>query len=48
MRGTARPPHEVRAVLALLGRESLSDYEISRRTGVPRSTVLNWRRGSCR
>ena len=26
----------------------LSDYEISRRTGVPRSTVLNWRRGRSR
>jgi hypothetical protein len=23
----------------------LSDYEIARRTGIPRSTVLNWRRG---
>ena len=48
MRSHARnrpTPHELRAVLALLGRDSLSDYEISRRTGVPRSTVLNWRRG---
>jgi hypothetical protein len=45
MRGLARHPHEVRAVLRLLAEGSLSDYEIARRTGVPRSTVLNWRRG---
>ena len=25
--------------------EGLSDYEVARSTGVPRSTVLNWRRG---
>jgi hypothetical protein len=25
--------------------KGLSDYEIARRTGLPRSTILNWRRG---
>jgi hypothetical protein len=44
MRGTARTSPEIAQVLALLS-EGLSDYEIARRTGVPRSTVLNWRRG---
>jgi transcriptional regulator with XRE-family HTH domain len=28
-----------------LSAQGLSDYEVARRTGVPRSTVLNWRRG---
>lgn len=34
---------EVRAVHALSG-QRLSDYEIARRTGIPRSTVQHWRR----
>jgi hypothetical protein len=25
--------------------QGLSDYEVARRTGLPRSTILNWRRG---
>jgi Homeodomain-like domain len=44
MRGTARSAQEVDRVIGLLA-EGLSDYEVARRTGIPRSTVLNWRRG---
>ena len=47
MKGTSRPESEVAAVRELLA-QGLSDYEISRRTGIPRSTVLNWRRGRSR
>jgi transcriptional regulator with XRE-family HTH domain len=45
MRGTARSAQEVDRVIGLLA-EGLSDYEVARRIGIPRSTVLNWRRGS--
>ena len=45
MRGTARSSHEIDRVLGLLA-DGLSDHEIARRTGIPRSTVLNWRRGN--
>jgi hypothetical protein len=38
-----RPLGEYRVVKRLLG-EGLSDYEVARRTAIPRSTVLNWRR----
>jgi hypothetical protein len=41
----ARPPEQFTAVKDLL-RNGLSDYEVSRRTGIPRSTVLNWRKRS--
>lgn len=44
MRGTARQASEIHAVLSLLA-TGASDYEIARRTGIPRSTVLNWRHG---
>jgi len=44
MRGTARPKEEIDQVFTLLS-QGLSDYEVARRTGIPRSTVLNWRRG---
>jgi hypothetical protein len=44
MRGRPHTARDIRRVAALL-REGLSDYEIARRTGLPRSTVLNWRRG---
>jgi hypothetical protein len=44
MRGTARNPQEIRHALALVG-DGLSDYEVARRTGIPRSTVRNWRVG---
>lgn len=37
-----RSEEEFAAVKDLLGGD-LSDYEISRRTGVPRATVMNWR-----
>ena len=47
MKGALSPDSEVTAVLELLA-QGLSDYEISRRTGIPRSTVLNWRRGRSR
>ena len=43
-RGTARQASEIHAVLSLLA-TGASDYEIARRTGIPRSTVLNWRDG---
>ena len=43
-RGTARQASEIHAVLSLLA-TGASDYEIARRTGIPRSTVLNWRHG---
>jgi hypothetical protein len=44
MKGIPRPASEVVRVRELL-EVGLSDYEIARRTGVPRSTVLNWRHG---
>jgi hypothetical protein len=44
MRGTTRSQAEIEQVLAMLS-QGMSDYEIARRTGIPRSTVLNWRRG---
>jgi hypothetical protein len=44
MRGVAWSKAEVSRALQLSG-EGLSDYEVSRRTGIPRGTVLNWRRG---
>jgi hypothetical protein len=44
MRGVARTSADIERVLALLG-TGLSDYEVARRTRIPRSTVLNWRRG---
>jgi hypothetical protein len=44
MKGVVRPASELREVRRLLG-TGLSDYEIARRTGIPRGTVLNWRRG---
>jgi hypothetical protein len=37
-----RSSHEVADTLALIA-SGLSDYEVSRRSGVPRSTVLRWR-----
>jgi Homeodomain-like domain len=39
----ARPRSDVRRVEDL-AREALSDYDIARRTGIPRSTVQRWRR----
>ena len=45
VRGTPRPAHEIEQALALLSK-GLSDYGVARTTGVPRSTVLNWRHGS--
>ena len=44
MKGVARTESEVARLRQLVG-SGLSDYEIARRTGIPRSTVLNWRRG---
>lgn len=44
MKSVARPAEEVEKVRRLT-KEGLSDREVARRTGVPRSTVLNWRRG---
>jgi hypothetical protein len=44
MKGVVRPESEVAKVRELL-EAGLSDYEIARRTGIPRSTVLNWRHG---
>jgi hypothetical protein len=38
-----RPPADVRKV-DLLSAHGVSDYEVARRTGVPRSTVQRWRR----
>jgi hypothetical protein len=40
-----RGPDDYWQVKRLLAR-GLSDYEVSRRTGIPRATVLNWRRRS--
>jgi hypothetical protein len=37
------PPHVRAAVLALVD-QALNDCEIARRTGIPRSTVRDWRR----
>jgi Homeodomain-like domain len=39
-----RPQHEIDSALALF-REELTTSEISRRTGIPRSTVRDWRTG---
>jgi hypothetical protein len=44
MRGVVRSKAEFELVHALVA-DGLSDYEIARRTGISRSTVLNWRRG---
>jgi hypothetical protein len=44
MRGISRSLTDIERVLSLL-QLGLSDYEIARRTDIPRSTVLNWRRG---
>jgi transcriptional regulator with XRE-family HTH domain len=44
VKGEARPASELARVRQLLA-SGLSDYEIARRTGIPRSTVLNWRHG---
>jgi hypothetical protein len=44
MRGSARPAQEIRVALSLI-HVGLSDYEVARRTGLPRSTVRNWRIG---
>jgi hypothetical protein len=44
MRGVARSEGEVKEALRLVGL-GLSDYEIGRQLGIPRSTVLNWRHG---
>ena len=44
MRGTKWPATEIeRALRLVLG--GVSDYEVARQTGIPRSTVLNWRTG---
>jgi hypothetical protein len=45
MRGTPRQAGEIDAVLALVA-TGASDYEIARHTGIPRSTILNWRHGN--
>jgi Homeodomain-like domain len=45
MRGTARPFQEISRALALVD-EGLSDCEVGRRIGIPRSTVRNWRVGN--
>jgi hypothetical protein len=47
MKGVPRPDSEVAQVRELL-EAGLSDYEIARRSGIPRGTVLNWRRGGGR
>jgi hypothetical protein len=44
MRGTTRPTYQVTRAAALSA-AGLSDYEVARRTGIPRSTVRNWRVG---
>jgi hypothetical protein len=44
MRGMARTKSDIDLALALV-EMGLSDYEVARRTGIPRGTVLNWRRG---
>ena len=44
MRGTPRSSSEIEQALSLVA-AGLSDSEVARRTGLPRSTVLNWRRG---
>jgi transcriptional regulator with XRE-family HTH domain len=44
MREVLRPESEVVQVRELL-RAGLSDYEIARRTGIPRGTILGWRHG---
>jgi len=43
MRGVVRSSSDIHDVLAFL-ELGLSDYEVARRTGIPRSTVSNWRR----
>jgi len=47
MRGSPWPESQVAKVRELLD-AGLSDYEIARRTGIPRGTVLNWRHGGGR
>jgi hypothetical protein len=47
MKGIARPESEVARVRELI-ELGLSDYEIARQTGIPPSTILNWRRGGGR
>jgi hypothetical protein len=44
MRGTPRPFYEIERVMQLAA-DGLSDYEVARLTGVPRSTILSWRHG---
>ena len=44
MRGIAHPSQQVRHAMALVD-EGLSDYEVGR-SGIPRSTVRNWRVGN--
>lgn len=45
MRGTTRPSEEIRRAMALVD-EGSSDYEVGRRTAIPRSTIRNWRAGN--
>lgn len=45
MRGSAYPSREIKRAMALV-EDGLSDYEVGRRTGIPRSTVRNWRIGN--
>lgn len=44
MRGSSWSRDDITNALDLVS-SGLSDYEVSRRTGIPRSTILNWRRG---
>jgi hypothetical protein len=44
VRGVAWQIDQIERALALIA-EGLSDYEVARRTAIPRSTILNWRRG---
>src|SRR5919109_8861 len=44
VKGVAWPESDVARVRELLD-TGLSDYEVARRTGIPRGTILNWRRG---
>ena len=47
MRGVAWQIDEVEHALGLIA-EGLIDYEVGRKTGIPRSTILNWRKGHLR
>jgi hypothetical protein len=44
VRGIPHSQQDVHRVVFLVA-QGLSDYEIARRTGIPRSTVLRWRHG---